>query len=207
MINLHFSLLTAPCILLAPRLTLTFENKNKTHNAKRRAKRAQTTLSYIKMTFHSFSFRAIFLLAIAVVVVVLLLVPGCGLHFHRIGQRFSRFSRVFFILYAFCVNFWKFYMIICWVKQYLIHSHARTYTISNLAHTKHTHTRTGKQHSSTCFCCCCCLLLLPALLLLLLLLLLILLFLCFGTNSFIHFHYTRPRCDKQCRYFSITAFF
>lgn len=70
LINLHFSLLTAPCILLAPRLTLTFENKNKTHNAKRRAKRAQTTLSYIKMTFHSFSFRAIFLLAIAVVVVV-----------------------------------------------------------------------------------------------------------------------------------------
>lgn len=29
------------------------------------------------------------------------------LHFHRVGQCFSRFSRVFFILYAFCVNFLK----------------------------------------------------------------------------------------------------
>lgn len=84
-------------------------------------------------------------------------------------------------------TFWKFYTIICWVKQYFwARTHSRAHK-HNPAH-KHTHT-----HRQATLKYVLLLLLLPAApLLLLLLLTLLFLFLCFGTNSFIHFHYTRP---------------
>lgn len=90
-------------------------------------------------------------------------------------------------------TFWKFYTIICWVKQYFwARTHSRAHK-HNPAH-KHTHTHTHRQATLKYVLL---LLLLPAaplllLLLVLLLLTLLFLFLCFGTNSFIHFHYTRP---------------
>jgi len=86
------------------------------------------------------------------------------LHFHRIRRCFSQFSRVFSILWL-CMKLWKFYMIICWVKQYFCaRTHVNSYVKTTRTHTQ-THAHSGKQHSSTCFCCCCCLLLLLLLLL------------------------------------------
>lgn len=60
----------------------------------------------VKIYFSLFLFYYFGLFSCSLLELLLLLLLS-RLHFHRVGQCFSRFSRVFFILYAFCVNFLK----------------------------------------------------------------------------------------------------
>jgi len=95
-------IVVAVIAVMAPLNTSRRDVKIKT-NTNANEERERKRICWQIFDFHSFSFSSYLHASLLLL-----------LHFHRIRQCFSQFSRVFSILWL-CMKLWKFYMIICWV--------------------------------------------------------------------------------------------